>query len=356
MSSRDADFEQEYTQLFKNLALDYGDFLLYERDQSKRDIGLHLKKKHSSGSVAASSIIFFQFKGVMKTTLSEEEAKSLKEYSYPIKVEHLQKWYRYDTPTYFALYLESLNCFYYINIRDWVHRNLGSRIFAETQKTITVKIPLCSENKLDRDAFEKMFVKGEVLGWEKLVGDIAIEDVEGKEKQEIFEDCLYQHNLIRRISQIEVKEESAEAIFVDWQSKTRGEVLFFDPFDEPQEHHIKYSLSTFGEKRDPFFVYWQYMLSAEHLEKEFYFLEFYQDEEVQDALVDENGGVLELFNGMAYGEDCCGEAIQYELRVRNNNIGKSLLKWIERMESVGIIFPSDDCPWVSKAYWHKKET
>ncbi len=39
-----------------------------------------------------------------------------------------------------------------------------------------------------------------------------------------------------------------------------------------------------------------------------------------------------------------------------NEIGKILIKWVERMENVGIVTPSEEADFVSKAYWHKKET
>ncbi len=250
MSDRNSDFEEEYTLKFKQLVVNFGEFLKYERDHSQRDIGLHLKVKTDRGSISGSSVVFFQLKGLQATTISKSELEKKGSVSVTLKTPHLINWYRYSEPTYLAVYCESLEKFYYLNIKKWVNEKYGQKILEKTEKTEDISIPISEEYLLDGGALNKIFVEGEKFGWESLVGDLKLENKSVDEHISFFEDCIYQHNLIRKVSDITSQGGKVSVLFRDRLSKTRSEVHFFKKDSKEEIHqrwqHMFTNMETFG--------------------------------------------------------------------------------------------------------------
>src|SRR5436190_121857 len=87
-------FEQGYMAKFEQLASDHGVFVKYERDRAARDIGLHLTKELKSGQKqVTNSLVWFQMKGVMATTLTKEQFEKAKSVKLSLDVEHLRHWF-----------------------------------------------------------------------------------------------------------------------------------------------------------------------------------------------------------------------------------------------------------------------
>ena len=105
-------FERRYTQKFRQIAGNYGEFTHYEDDHCARDIGLHLTRKHiSKDEIPSPTLCWFQLKGITKESLSEQQFHDSKEIKLSLEVKHLVYWYLQRIPTYLALYIESIDKF-----------------------------------------------------------------------------------------------------------------------------------------------------------------------------------------------------------------------------------------------------
>lgn len=352
MSGARSDFEVEYTLKFKQLVLNYGEFLQYERDQSQRDIGLHLKNKIADGSRSGASTVFFQLKGIMGSTLSEKTLSEQGVIKQQLKVKHLRNWYRYAEPTYLCVYVECIDQFYYLNIKKWVDDNFGASIHDLSEETKTISVDFTDEFKLDEAALKKMFIKGESAGWKNLVGDLRIDGKTDEEHEAIFVACLWQHNLMRRIHKIGDEGRVTKVHFRDRLSKTRSEAYFF----EDEAESVALFPSEDDEQDNLFHSHWGVMLTFDRFTKHYEYLNFWQDEEADLS----HGGELMMFHSHT-GEEFQGVNYCYELgdvymSCKLNTLGKKLVKWLERMENAGVIVPDYENPeFISIAGWHRKE-
>src|ERR1700734_573987 len=112
------EFEHRYKEKFRAFAAQFGHFVTYERDIAKRDIGLHLKEPLPSGEAKLTSCLcWFQLKGIMAETFPEDKAKNAGAFKYRMKLEDLKFWFLQPMPTYLALYVESIDKFFILNLQ-----------------------------------------------------------------------------------------------------------------------------------------------------------------------------------------------------------------------------------------------
>lgn len=328
-------FEREYMQKFRHLAAGFGEFVTYERDRGARDVGLHLTHKLSSGKERASSALcWFQMKGIMAGSLSEQNFKVSKHLKLSLDVNHLKYWYLQPMPTYLVVYVESANTFLVMDIQKYVDNRWGRDVLRLGQKTATVSVP--TESVLDRQAFQLLLVKSDVREWAKALG--TDEDAARR--------CRRDYVLIWHFGTAEARAVEHRVKFLDWQSKTRSQFYIKEAGIGSQDWKVLRE-------------HWQYMMSAEDLEGSYPYLEFCTiEDESDDWWDDENEGpVLALSNGeIVKGEDCSGEFFEYKLGARLNDLGRELFKLVEALVEMGLVeVTPGEARLISVAPWHRRE-
>src|SRR5439155_12219319 len=168
VGSTDA-FERRYTAEFKSRTAPFGEFVYYERDRAARDLGVHLTRPAASGAETMSpSLCWFQLKGVQATTLPKAEAEKASDFPLTLSVEHLRFWYLQPDPTWLAYYVESLDEFFVLNVKDYVATRWGDEILSLAQAAATVRIRRASH--LDEHAFALILRSGELPVWARVTG------------------------------------------------------------------------------------------------------------------------------------------------------------------------------------------
>lgn len=157
-------FEHLYMQKFRSFAAKLGHFVEYERDIATRDIGLHLTEPLPSGAAKLTTCLcWFQMKGIMAATMPKAEAKAAHSFTYRMKVEHLKFWFLQPMPTYLALYVESLDLFFILNLQKYVEDTWGKTILSLNQETAEVKVS--SGSLLDDEALGLILRKSTIEAW-----------------------------------------------------------------------------------------------------------------------------------------------------------------------------------------------
>src|SRR5205807_5799578 len=196
---------------FKARAAPFGEFVFYERDRAARDLGVHLSRPAAGGAeTMSSSLCWFQLKGVQATTLPKAKAEKASEFALPVAVEHLRFWYLQPDSTWLAYYVESLDQFFVVNVKDYVAANWGDEILSLGQTTATVKIR--RDSVLDKQAFSLILRFGELPVWAR-VTDAPSEDL-----------SLIQRDagLVWRLATAKDRHVEHLLKVFDWQSKSRG--------------------------------------------------------------------------------------------------------------------------------------
>jgi hypothetical protein len=150
-------FERKYTKKFEERAAEHGIGLEYEEDRAALDYGLHLTVPGDDGDSlegVTSTRVWFQFKGQGRTTLTREAFDSSDDIAVSVEIDHLRQWYRYSEPVYLTIYVEAVDDFFAVDVKQLVEERWGDsvfkdRTFKETesrkgrarQKKVTVKIP-----------------------------------------------------------------------------------------------------------------------------------------------------------------------------------------------------------------------
>lgn len=329
-------FERKYLNKFRNFASNFGEFVQYERDRGARDIGIHLTRKLSSGKENLSTTFcWFQLKGIMASTLPKDAYVNESEIGISLKVEHLRYWYLQPMPTYLVLYIESGDEFLVLNLKDFVEKTWGNDILTLDQITTTIKIPKSSV--LDEQAFQLILRKGDVAQWKSILNTSS--------KQALT--CIRDFNLICKIGEAKDHEFEQKVEVIDWQSKLRGEIYFYERQIDSDDDWIKVR------------GHWQYMLSIDDLEDEYPYLTFEPNFEDEDDLSWDDAGTYVEFilkNGdLIHGEDCVGEYIKYELMFRLNSLGYQMYEWIQILERIGLIeIDRNNYSTIDVAPWHKR--
>jgi hypothetical protein len=330
-------FERKYMEKFRVFASDFGEFVQYERDREARDIGLHLTHKSDSGKERLSSAFcWFQLKGIMKNTLSEEEFLKSPNISLSLRVEHLRYWYLQTMPTHLVVYVESVDTFLVLNINDYISEHWGNDILTLEQETATVT--LSKQSVLDEQAFNIILARGDLKKWAKILNAPENE----------VRICRRDYQVIYRIGMAKKRKAEHQLRFIDWQTKTRGEIYIEEkPLGEDSEWEVIRE-------------HWQFMLSIGGLEDVYPYINLSPiDNDEYDSFYseeDDETPIFSLKNGsQVYGNMCGGEFIEYKFNVRLNYLGKQMFEWIKILKTAGIItITPDKESSISVAPWHHR--
>lgn len=313
-------FEREYTQKFRALAGQFGEFVMYERDRGARDIGLHLTRKlRSGGEQMSSALCWFQLKGITAASLTEESFRQNATVKIPLKVQHLQFWYLQPMPTYLVVYIQSVDTFLVLNIQQHIDARWGRSIMTLAAKETTVEVP--RDSTLDEQAFYLILRESDVREWSKAIG----------QESRALRMCHRDFELIWHIGTALKREVKHRATIIDWQSKLRGEI------------HFEESPLIGEEDWRPLRNHWQSMLRATGAQGAYPYLEFYALDDDEDSWIwddDEDSYVpdLTLANGdVIHGKDYAGEYFEYIVGVKLNRMGKRLMRSVENLLKIGLI-------------------
>lgn len=92
----DEEFEDLYTDRFRDRLRGRGIILKHERDRAAIDLGIHL---HPPGSLALSNVrVWLQLKGFHATTLSSSQLQKTQTVAVKLKLDHLRFWYASQSP------------------------------------------------------------------------------------------------------------------------------------------------------------------------------------------------------------------------------------------------------------------
>ena len=333
-------FERKYMEKFRSFSAQFGEIISYERDRGGRDIGIHLTHKFKSGKERLSTAIcWFQMKGIMASTMSSSDYEMKKEIPISLKVNHLRFWYLQPVPTYLAIYIECVDHFLILNVKDYVTRSWGRKILTLDQITATVRVS--KESLLDEQAFRLILSKCDLEEYQKALG------VESHE----VHFCVRDYNLIWHLGTAEEREVEHRIVFWDWQSKTRAQFYIQERAVGSDENWI-----TLRE-------HWQYMMEISDLQNAYPYLEYSADEDRECALSweyedQEYGPVnITLPNGdVIIGEDAAGEYFLYEMRVKLNEIGGQAFVWVKHLKKLGFVELNTEMKEViSIAPWHGRD-
>lgn len=311
-------FERKYMERFRAFASNFGEFVNYEHDRGARDIGLHLTHALSSGKEHVSTaLVWFQMKGIMSTTLPENEFEKLKKLTISLDVNHLRYWYLQSMPTYLALYIESVDKFFILNITKYVRDKWGRDILTLNQTTAIVEVPIKSE--LDKQAFRLILQENEIGAWKKALG----------KDSENVDVCYRDYDLIWYLGTADERNVTHELEFWDWQSKTRSQLYIYE----------------IGEAgKEVLREHWQYMMNIHDLEISYPYIEFFakEDGKEDDWRDDEDeyneAPDITLSNGnIISGVNAAYEYFAYECSMKLNDVGKELFEWVKFLSGVGLI-------------------
>ena len=87
------EFEGLYTEKFRTLVRQFGEFVNYERDRAAIDIGVHLTTPTEVQRRVSSTRIWFQLKGRHKETLSLNDYQSAADIPVSVSLDHLKFWF-----------------------------------------------------------------------------------------------------------------------------------------------------------------------------------------------------------------------------------------------------------------------
>ena len=333
-------FEREYMEKFRSFAAEFGEVVNYERDRGARDIGIHLTHRFSSGKERLSSALcWFQMKGIMHSTLSDNDYEKLENISIQLKVGHLKYWYLQAIPTYLAVYIECADHFLITNIQDYVARTWGRDILILDQNTASVSVS--KESILDEQAFRLILRKSDFAEYQKALG------AESNEVQP----CIRDYGLIWHFGTAAERHVEHRLVYWDWQSKTRGQVFIEERTADSDDNWLCLR------------EHWQYRMDISGLQDAYPYLEFAADPDREDALSweydDGEYGAphIALPNGnIVSGEDAAGEYFYYAMRVQLNDIGIQAFEWVKKLEQIGLleIIPGMS-DMVSVAPWHGRD-
>jgi hypothetical protein len=137
------EFEQFYTERFRTLVSPHGVFIKYERDRAALDIGLHLTSAAGAQRRVSLTRIWFQLRGVQKSTFSAEEYDRASTVKLRVDLADLKFWFASPEPVYLAHYVEAKDLFLVKDVRDLVYAQWGDEFlspgtFKPNQQTVNV--------------------------------------------------------------------------------------------------------------------------------------------------------------------------------------------------------------------------
>lgn len=150
------ELENRYTPRFEALLSESGVVVEYRRDRAGIDTGLHLfareEKSTKQGEErpywrALASRVWFQLKGVHASTMSADEFYEADRVSVRVGAEHLKFWFAAPEPVYLVVYVESVDTFVGVDVRELVEREWGQTFYASMRDRsghVTVHVPTSS--------------------------------------------------------------------------------------------------------------------------------------------------------------------------------------------------------------------
>ena len=341
-------FEQAYMAKFGQLAEQYGIFVKYERDRAARDIGLHLTKNLKSGQKqVTNSLVWFQMKGVMATTLSKERFEAAGRVSLTMDVEHLRHWFLDKEPTHLVVYVESVDAFLVMNLQQYVTRTWGRAILKLDQKTATVTIP--SNSALDEQAFAILIRHAEIAQWMKALNATYDE----------AELISAHYDVIYAFGTAEDREVQLGLLWRKWISKTRHELRI-------GERPVDFEGDS-DEGWDVRHEHWEFM--GIDLGASYPYLDLFAPDDYEPPMTftnrwgevetDEVGETITLKNGdQIFAPDCSGEYCEFVLGARLNELGQKLFEYVKALLDMGLLelrsSEEEGHTFISVAPWHHR--
>lgn len=341
-------FEQGYMAKFELLATQHGVFVKYEKDRAARDVGLHLTKELKSGQrQVTNSLVWFQMKGVMATTLSKEKFAEDGGVSLSMDVEHLRHWFLDKEPTHLVVYVESADTFLVMNLQAYVTKTWGRGILTLDQKTATVKVPASSV--LDKQAFAILLRFAVMSSWLKAL------DVEQKDVEVLYRDA----DTIHIFGTADERNVECGILWTKWISKMRNELKVCQ---RPKDFK--------GAAEDGWEVirdHWQY--GGIQPEESYPYLELSALEEYEPDVfinrwgeeeLEEDGESITLKNGdVVFAPNAANEFYPFVFGATLNDYGLKLLEHVRTLVKIGLLELSHHeegkFGLISIAPWHSRE-
>lgn len=333
-------FERLYLAKFRAIGAQFGEFVEYERDRAGRDIGLHfVSQKSDGGEIVDPSLVWFQIKGVQTETLSVEEFEASEHLSIRLDTQHLRFWYIAPEPTYLALYVESKDTFFILNIQKHIKDKFADEILTIRKNTLTIH--MSKESVLDAQAFLLIKRDRSIASWQSRIA-------EGSEFAHVF---FRDAELIRRAFTATERSVAIQLILRKYGSKLRSEVYF-----------LEIPVNNNGEPK-LIREHWQFMM-PDDLSETFPYLEFEpwdgseynEDTQLFDDFDESEWPPLELPNGEQVIGDGVFEMGEYKISVTLNDVGVAWVQTLHVMEKAGFVDSGDLQPtMVSVAPWHARD-
>lgn len=158
------ELENRYMPRFETLLSESGVVVEYRRDRVGIDTGLHLfareeKPTRQGGERpywrALAGRVWFQLKGVHAATMSADEFHAAKRVTVKVGVEHLRFWFAAPEPVYLIVYVESVDAFVGVDVRELVEREWGPTFYASMRDRsgeVTAHVPTASVMNSERIA------------------------------------------------------------------------------------------------------------------------------------------------------------------------------------------------------------
>lgn len=158
------ELENRYMSKFEALLSASGVVVEYRRDRAGIDTGLHLfargEKTTKKGDErphwrALASRVWFQLKGIHSTTMSAAEFNNADHVAVTVAVDHLKFWFAAPEPVYLVVYVESVDTFAGIDIRELVEHEWRETFYENMRHRsgkVTVHIPAAAVMDPDRIA------------------------------------------------------------------------------------------------------------------------------------------------------------------------------------------------------------
>lgn len=133
------ELENRYMSRFEALLSDSGVVVQYRRDRAGIDTGLHLFRREVKAPEgredrsywrALAGRVWFQLKGIHGSTMSAVEFREAEQVTVRVGVEHLKFWFASPEPVYLVVYVESVETFVGVDVREMVERRWGQHFYA----------------------------------------------------------------------------------------------------------------------------------------------------------------------------------------------------------------------------------
>lgn len=164
MSEKDW-LENTYRYKFADILSAAGVVIHYDADRAAIDGALHLfvedekTDKAEKYRRATFSRVWFQLKGKRSDRFTADQFAAANAMAIPVEIDHLKFWYASPESVYLVGYVESVNTFLAVDVRDLVDQRWGERFYEKMellekkgQTTITVHLPGSAVLDTDRVA------------------------------------------------------------------------------------------------------------------------------------------------------------------------------------------------------------